>query len=436
MVLSDEDGLTWNATAVLAYLLLLFLLACGEETPIPDLSPQISSDGSEIHYPVSLSEYVDDAQPEILSASPYFQVDKDTFGYIADVAVSASGHTAVLDRMEKKVVVFGPDGVEERRLGRSGRGPGEFLDPWAVTWVGEALVVWQAAPPFLTVFRQDGTVSSGPPLGFAGDWQAHPFRQPTLRVDFPYQMGEEDITLRLGGFGSERFGLVLQDNERLTEVNTSDPPAYLTIWDLNLSQTDTVDSFSGPPMTLDQVGENVFSYTSPIYTPRPYWASGDGWYGVHERGSTEVKVSDLQGAMILRITWPDTAHDLVWQDRMERVDWMEVDRDKEIPKEAKERYASEWLTYSEVVPEVMGLFGAGRCLWISSFSSADYSTGAGLTLLMVHLDAKWPPRVVRIPRKGSRLRAVSQRGIITTYEDDMDIQILEFYPVPSLDCNG
>lgn len=415
--------------------LLLCLPACTDSPP-PEAQILVDETGfSQIRLPVPLSTYLATERPEVLEAVDFLQVNLDTFGYIADIASSSTGSIAVLDRLEKKVIVFDSAGSETARLGREGRGPGEFLDPWAVAWMGETIIVWQSAQPFLTAFSPTGKVASSPGFVIEGDWQAHPFREPLLRIDYPYQMSDEDITLRLNGIDQNHFGLLMQDNERLTEVEIDNRRSYVTIWGSDLSTVDTLLSLPAAPMKVKQLQGNISATAVDVFAPRSQWTAGDGWYAFHSRLTAEVSVRGLDASPLLTLSWPDTLMELEWSDRENRVNWMEVDRGKKIPKEGKERYASEWLTFSRVVPEVTSLYGMNGCLWISSFSSEDYSNGTGLTLLLLHVDSDRPPRVIRIPRRGARLRTVTPTSVIVTYENEVDVQIPERYRVPGLDCS-
>lgn len=252
-----------------------------------------------VHLPIPFSAFLAGSHPQTLVSDGFFDVDYDTFGYIADVAVSQEGVAAVLDRMEKRVILFSPDGDELARLGREGRGPGEFVDPWAVTWMGDAVVVWNAITPFLTAFRESGDVVTSTGTEVSGDWFAHPFREPLFRIDFPYQMGEEDVTLRLNGLDSGHVGLVLQDDERFEERDMDAPEAYLTVWDSTLSVVDTLTMLPAPPMYLKQVRGEIYAYAWETFTPRSQWTAGDGWYATHVREQPWVTVKRM-GSMEFR----------------------------------------------------------------------------------------------------------------------------------------
>lgn len=58
----------------------------------------------------------------------------DVFGAVWSIGFDHTGRVYVLDRIAKDIRVFSPDGQPIRRLGREGRGPGEFVQPFGMTW--------------------------------------------------------------------------------------------------------------------------------------------------------------------------------------------------------------------------------------------------------------------------------------------------------------
>ncbi len=70
------------------------------------------------------------------------------------------GSYYLLDMMAGRIVVFGPDGVFLRAIGRQGEGPGELMAPSEITFHGGTLNVSQTMPPRLTRFRLDGSVQN------------------------------------------------------------------------------------------------------------------------------------------------------------------------------------------------------------------------------------------------------------------------------------
>ena len=83
------------------------------------------------------------------------------------VDVDAEGNIALAEPMPRtgRVLVFDAAGDYIRTLGRSGQGPGEYLQPFAVEWTGDVLVVfdpgqsrltrWSAAGEFIDGERSD-----------------------------------------------------------------------------------------------------------------------------------------------------------------------------------------------------------------------------------------------------------------------------------------
>lgn len=80
------------------------------------------------------------------------------FGSLEGVVRDARGRIFALDRRSTTVRVFGPDGAFLYRIGRSGQGPGEFVNPWAMAMDPEGrLVVVDPAGGRVTVFRPGET---------------------------------------------------------------------------------------------------------------------------------------------------------------------------------------------------------------------------------------------------------------------------------------
>ena len=175
---------------VTTFVVVLPIAAC---TGDQNLQLPIIEDGTE----VVTVELAAAQNPRVL------QIDVDVggitgFGHVADVTGTGDGGFGVLDRMEKAISVYGPSGRLERRIGKSGEGPGEFSDPIAVVWTGLYWVVWDRDPnKTFTIFDTAGTVTSTIRRPVDGDWRANIFRAgPALR-EYPYHTTSEDLTHRL-----------------------------------------------------------------------------------------------------------------------------------------------------------------------------------------------------------------------------------------------
>jgi len=90
--------------------------------------------------------------------STFGEVDGQlAFGYIESMALAPNGELFVLDDLNKRILVFGPEGRFLATFGRAGDGPGEFRFPRHVGVLGEDLIaVGDGAPSRLHVLTGRG----------------------------------------------------------------------------------------------------------------------------------------------------------------------------------------------------------------------------------------------------------------------------------------
>lgn len=80
----------------------------------------------------------------------------DAFGRVMDVELGPTGRIYVADDLSWNVVVFDAAGRLLRRVGRRGRGPGEFERPWYLAVDRyDSLFVWDGALARISVFGPD-----------------------------------------------------------------------------------------------------------------------------------------------------------------------------------------------------------------------------------------------------------------------------------------
>jgi hypothetical protein len=77
---------------------------------------------------------------------------------VAGLAVDAAGTMYVLERMERRVSVFAPDGRLLRRFGKRGQGPGEFETPMSIGLHSDTLWVSDRALKRITLMSPTGLV--------------------------------------------------------------------------------------------------------------------------------------------------------------------------------------------------------------------------------------------------------------------------------------
>ncbi len=76
---------------------------------------------------------------------------------IEDLDRMEDGRLVVVNRGSQELFVFGRDGEFVRSLGGRGEGPGEFLDPVELDFVGDSIVVWDWGLGRLVLFGPDGS---------------------------------------------------------------------------------------------------------------------------------------------------------------------------------------------------------------------------------------------------------------------------------------
>lgn len=76
---------------------------------------------------------------------------------IEDLDRMEDGHLVLVNRGSQELFVFGRDGEFVQSLGGRGEGPGEFVDPVELDFVGDSIVVWDWGLGRLVLFGPDGT---------------------------------------------------------------------------------------------------------------------------------------------------------------------------------------------------------------------------------------------------------------------------------------
>lgn len=129
--------------------------------------------------------------------------DDDAFGRVMDVKLGPTGRIYVADDLSWNVAVFDRSGRLLRRLGRRGRGPGEFERPWYLAVDRhDSLFVWDGALARVSVFGPDGRYARS--FNTPGAWAVGGF---SVRADG---------TLLVGAFtGSGGSAHVLARNGRV-----------------------------------------------------------------------------------------------------------------------------------------------------------------------------------------------------------------------------
>ncbi len=104
-------------------------------------------------------------QQTTVVAAPLYEIGSsfsdpnDQLGDVVDLAMLPGGGVAILDRLATAVRVYDAGGRFVRNIGRSGQGPGEFVDPIDLAWVDPEIVVLDRSGR-TNRFSVDGSVVS------------------------------------------------------------------------------------------------------------------------------------------------------------------------------------------------------------------------------------------------------------------------------------
>lgn len=372
------------------------------------------------------------------------------FAHIADVAELPDGRFAVLDRRERRVWIYDVTGSLVRSFGREGDGPGEFRNPLALTYADSVIVVWQGGSiNAFTMFKEDGTLISTMPRLVEGDWDAHAFRSPHLDND-DFQQGPEDITRRLGAWPSGGFLHQLQPPERRGQEGTV--PSHLIHYSLEAGVTDTTATLVAAVGRPDPTIPSYISAqrTIPLYSGRPLWASGDGWFATAQGDSPRIDIWTQGGEHAYAIRWRPASLPVTDDNRMEFAELaveaaLEEDAEFErmwrwLPPPIKRSHLRTYLErnthwFADAFAEVAAVYGVGRCLFVAGYRADDYLDGTARTLLAVDVQARRVAGIVHVPRTSARIREIGEESIYVSDRNDQGVWQLERF-AHGIACRG
>lgn len=415
------------------------LAGCGS-TPLPQIELTAATRDTAGIRVLDLSHTLNEtavAAGNVLEIRPDLIVGHDDdawFGKVADVAALGGGRFAVLDRMERQIKVFDASGRPERAIGRPGSGPGEFQEPWALTQVGDRLVVRQNEPiRTFTVFGPQGEVLATGPAEPFGDWSRPKFRHPHLEMK-GFQMGAEDVSHRLLPFGDSSFLHVLQENE-FASPNWDDPvrfdaiPTYLIRYGLDARMRDTLAVLPGPPTypIMVQKGATII-YTQPLWSGRALWATGQQWYALGHGDSSRVVVHGVARDTLFLIRWPSVREPVTERDRFDAAKWsssaqiLNSPASQEIVRKEPwtvglelDNRANNTMQFADSMAMLAGMHGAGNCLFLSGVKPSDWQDGTSLTWVIINIAESELSHLIRLvappDARSSGHREIRQDGM-------------------------
>ncbi|WP_420462190.1 6-bladed beta-propeller [Candidatus Palauibacter sp.] len=84
--------------------------------------------------------------------------DPHEFEQIEDIEVDSDGNMYILDGRARRIAVFDREGRLRIAFGREGEGPGEFVWPHQLAWIGEDLAVVDRGAVRISVFHRSGAL--------------------------------------------------------------------------------------------------------------------------------------------------------------------------------------------------------------------------------------------------------------------------------------
>jgi hypothetical protein len=409
----------------------------------------VSHDGDVRTIALSRSLYdvaTDSAGVDVLHADLDLGAEPGTeFGYVSDVAVMDDGTMAVLDRTNAAVWLVAPTGQLVKRFAGKGNGPGELHSPIAIAAVGHRWVVQEpSVRRTFTVYDRDGQYITSFNAPLEGDWRS-PALNPTLVISGVFE-GQENLAGRLSAYDDGTVAVYVQDDALLASSQGRNfpfdtPPGRVVRLNLHGRILDTVAVLTGAPI----VHRDVFY--GPFYAARPVWAIGDGWTAVAHGDSAVVDVRVPGTDAATRITWPSidividddlrfgaikhyVALQMITSAQSARI----VSRLSPKEVEATERKMADVWPVAAEAPQLMAALATGNCLWLAGWNPDDALDGTASTWAVIDMRRGAVERVVRIPRRDSRVRAVDATAVYTTYLDSLGVSHVERYHAAMPEC--
>lgn len=453
--------------------LVMVVAACANTSPPPETEPlglEVRDSAGVMLLELSHTLHeVARGQVDAVRLSPELSVggDDESIGMLMDVASLRDGRFAVIDRMERSVIVYDSLGQVLTRFGREGKGPGEYVIPVAVASTrGGRLVVWDRDPTrvFTVLAPEHGTVLATVGTQAVGDWARPYFRHPLIA---PYgdQQGPEDVTRRLRAYGPDSFIHHLQEDEHDyflagTKLEGGVAKAFLIRYDSEGQLVDTLAVVAGAQTEeYDRFGEAVF-YREPIFSGRPIWAAGEDWLAIGHGDSASMVVRSLEGDTLARLTLPARREHVTEEDRLEAARWEIAIRlinsknsremfEKASRREQREavRYDAEnYLHFADLMPTVSAAYAHGECLFLAGPSATDWADGTALTWVAVNVVRGTLEGVLRLEppaesalqlgRRGAAVRDFDGRWAYVLFRDDYGFTYVQRYRLPEVACES
>jgi hypothetical protein len=210
---------------------------------------------------------------------------------------------------------------------------------------------------------------------------------------------------------------------------------------------DLLDTLAAGRGALVRRGEPLSaSFSVPIVEPlfgaRLLVAAGSGWVAWADGAEPRVTVIRSTGDTVL-IEWTPLHARTTEADRVQAARWAgeytlrasASARDNASQMSARDREAqyrrlAQILPFTDTLPELTALFGAGSCLWLAGFSLEGNAFGVAATMIVVDVREGALLGTARVPGRGARVRAASTEAIYAALPDEDGLEDIDAYGIP------
>jgi hypothetical protein len=322
------------------------------------------------------------------------------FQNVRDVVALSDGSIVVADA-GGRVAVFEPDGTWRADIGRRGRGPGEYQQPYRLDIRRDTLVLWDVNLARLSLFRPDGS--------FIG---TVPVRKRSRATPFQW------------------LGHLLVDEVEWGQ--TADPrPAEAVI--LRLAVDEPTDTLLGPYPVPEfgweveqgsQVGHMVMP---PVFSTRPAWRVCDTLLYWADPAGGRVSVVTLAGRLRQVTSLAGQPRPVTQRDKDQHVTAMAERYDFSPEAVARTRERTE---FAARAPRITGLAcDADGRVWLADFQPAvpDPVDPVGNEWRVIESDGR-EVRSVVFPR-GFILKSLAGSRAYGVRSGELGVQLVEVYEV-------
>lgn len=394
----------------------LFVVACSDSGGLTEVSVRDSAGVTILEHPAAAIA----AAPAWSLGAPTVTIgggegEDQGFSFIATAHRLSDGRIVLADneREGTRFLVYGADGTFERRLGRSGNGPGEFRNARILGVQGDTLLAYEFSNARVTRMRIDGTLVGTQELSRLGP----------MKVGMPSGLLPDGRILSspipFGDSTDHGTGVYRQEGGALAIE-----PAAATI--------DTLQRFPGSEVKLTTMsfGGESGSIPSPIgYGKRTLYATTSDRVHVATNASGEIATYRLPWALdrVTRLNGGTAPVDQAARDAQIAEALANIDRTTGVPEAFKTvmkqtvrdaAFADSMAHYQSITAGVDG------SLWLRQMRSVADSVPH---YLVVGADGRLAARI-DLP-KGARLTWTDGTQALVVLMDDNDLPRLELRPV-------